>query len=192
MWHGAGWTFVLWGGLHSFYLVVAHGWNRFRKARGWSLDYWWYRFLAVSLTLVVVLFAWVLFRAPNLRVAGRVFSSMVGQHGLTMSEDVTNPAKFPGVMFSALGVQFVHRTFEYAGYDSLVKMMAVMVVIVLFLPNSQQLLEAYVPALERPTPPGAFRIKLGWSSGLFLGGAFFWVVHTFYIAAPSPFLYFNF
>lgn len=192
LWHGAGWTFVLWGGLHSFYLVVAHRWNRFRKARGWSLDYWWYRFLSVSLTLVVVLFAWVLFRAPTLRVAGQVLSSMVGQHGLTMSEDVTNPAKFPGVLFPVVGIRFVPRAYEFEGYDSLIKMMAVMLVIVLFLPNSQQLLEGYAPALEQPNPRAAFRIKLGWSSGLFLGGAFFWVVHTFYIAAPSPFLYFNF
>ena len=51
---------------------------------------------------------------------------------------------------------------------------------------------AYAPALEPAERRGLFRLKLGWLSGLLLGGTFFWIVRTFYIAAPSPFLYFNF
>jgi hypothetical protein len=72
------------------------------------------------------------------------------------------------------------------------KLMAVMLTIALFLPNSQQLLAGYAPALEPAARPGLLRLKLGWGSGLFLGGTLFWVVRTFYVAAPSPFLYFNF
>jgi hypothetical protein len=59
-------------------------------------------------------------------------------------------------------------------------------------PNAQQLLAHYDPALEPERRPGWFRLKLGWGSGLALGVAFFWVLRTFYVAAPSPFLYFNF
>jgi D-alanyl-lipoteichoic acid acyltransferase DltB (MBOAT superfamily) len=192
LWHGAGWTYVIWGGLHGFYLVVAHNWQRFRSSRGWNLDYWWYRFLSVGLTLSAVLFAWVFFKAPTLRVAGRVLASMVGQHGLTMSNAVTNPVKFPGQLWSALGVRFVPAAYSVEGYTPLMKLMAVMLTIALFLPNSQQLLAGYAPALEPAARPGLLRLKLGWGSGLFLGGTLFWVVRTFYVAAPSPFLYFNF
>ncbi|MCI5177845.1 MAG: MBOAT family protein, partial [Candidatus Electrothrix sp. AW3_4] len=30
LWHGAGWTFVIWGGLHGIYLMINHGWRKFR------------------------------------------------------------------------------------------------------------------------------------------------------------------
>jgi D-alanyl-lipoteichoic acid acyltransferase DltB (MBOAT superfamily) len=191
LWHGAGLTFVIWGGLHGFYLVVAHRWQRFTQARAWRLDSRWYRFLAVSLTFLAVLFAWVFFRAPTIKVAGNVLGSMVGQHGLTMSDAVTNPQKIPGLWWSKLGVHFVPRTYN-AEYTPLVKSLLIMLVIAFCLPNIQQLLTAYAPALEKPARPGWFRIRLSWTSGLLLGGTFFWVVHSFYVAAPSPFLYFNF
>ena len=191
LWHGAGWTFVIWGGLHGFYLVVAHRWQHFVQTRGWRLDYRWYRFLAVSLTFLVVLVAWVFFRAPTIRVAGSVLGSMVGQHGLTMSDAATNPQKFPGLWWSKLGVHFVPGTFD-ADYTPLIKLLVVVLVIAFCLPNAQQLLATYSPALEKPARSGWFRIRLNWMSGLVLGGTFFWIVRRFYVAAPSPFLYFNF
>ena len=116
---------------------------------------------------------------------------MVGQHGLTMSDTVTNPQKIPGLWWSKLGVHFVPHTYD-AEYTPLIKLLVVMLVIALFLPNVQQLLAAYAPALEKPARPGWFRLRLNWISGLVLGGAFFWIVRLFYTAAPSPFLYFNF
>src|SRR5262249_22539243 len=58
LWHGAGWTFVLWGGLHGVYLVVNHGW----RALGVPLP----RFVSAALTFVAVLVAWVFFRADDL------------------------------------------------------------------------------------------------------------------------------
>lgn len=192
LWHGAGWTYVIWGGLHGFYLVVAHQWQRLIKWRAWRLDYWWYRFLSIALTFIVVLFAWVFFRASNLSVAGHVLYSMVGQHGLTMTDAVTDAAKFPGVWCAKLGVRFVPKTFETESYGSLMAVMLLMLIIAFLLPNAQQMLAAYSPALEPVERPALFRLKLGLGSGVFLGSAFFLVLRSFYIAAPSPFLYFNF
>ena len=37
LWHGAGWNFVIWGGLHGIYLVINHGWHRLREALGHDL-----------------------------------------------------------------------------------------------------------------------------------------------------------
>src|SRR6202035_3805435 len=34
LWHGAGWTFVAWGVLHGFYLIVNHGWERAKTNLG--------------------------------------------------------------------------------------------------------------------------------------------------------------
>jgi hypothetical protein len=192
LWHGAGWTFIIWGGLHGFYMVVAHRWQHLVKRLGWRLDRWWYRGMAVGLTFLMVLFAWVFFRAPTLRVAGSVLGSMSGQHGLTMSREITNPEKYPGRLWTQVGVHFVPGNIPVESYTRLMQLIVITLVIALWFPNAQQLLAAYAPALEEPERPGWFRLKLGWGVGLLLGAAFFLVVRSFYVAAPSPFLYFNF
>ena len=192
LWHGAGWTYVIWGGLHGFYLVVAHRWRLFVDRCGWKLDFWGYRFLSAALTFLAVVFAWVFFRAPTLSVAGKVVSSMVGRHGLTMTDAVTNPAKQPGLLWTKMGVHFVHKSFETESYASLMKSILLMLVIVWFLPNTQQMLADRAPVLERCERPRYWYLTLGWRDGLVLGGLFFWVVRGFYIAPPSPFIYFHF
>jgi len=192
LWHGAGRTYVIWGSLHGFYLVVAHQWRRFITSRAWRLDHWWYRFPSIALTFLVVLFAWVFFRAATLGVAWEVLSSMVGQHGLTMTDAVTDPAKFPGLWCAKLGVRFIPQTFAIESYGVVMALMLLMLIIVFLLPNAQQMLAAYSPALEPVEHAGLFRLKLGSGSAVFFGGAFFFVLRSFYIAAPSPFLYFNF
>ena len=34
MWHGSGWNFIIWGGLHGFYLVIHHSWSAVSKRMG--------------------------------------------------------------------------------------------------------------------------------------------------------------
>ena len=62
LWHGAGWTFLLWGVLHGLYLCINHAWFALRKAMSWpALP----KPIAIALTFVAVLVAWVPFRAGN-------------------------------------------------------------------------------------------------------------------------------
>lgn len=74
LWHGAAWTFVAWGGLHGLALAANHGWRRLGltmpRALGWAL------------TLLFVVAAWVLFRAPDFATAQRVLAGMAGLHGI--------------------------------------------------------------------------------------------------------------
>jgi D-alanyl-lipoteichoic acid acyltransferase DltB (MBOAT superfamily) len=74
LWHGANWTFVVWGGLHGVALAVDHVWERW----GFRLP----RAVAWALTLLFVMACWVLFRAADFATAGDVLLSMLGQHGL--------------------------------------------------------------------------------------------------------------
>jgi alginate O-acetyltransferase complex protein AlgI len=70
LWHGANWTFVVWGLYHGAFLVVerAAGWSR-KGSTG----------LPVRLaTLVVVLVGWVIFRSPDLATAGVVLGRLAG------------------------------------------------------------------------------------------------------------------
>ncbi|HQC94968.1 MAG TPA: MBOAT family protein [Aquabacterium sp.] len=82
LWHGAGWTFVIWGGLHGLYLVVNHGWSAWAAHLGWRGPTWLTRPLAHALTLIAVVIAWVFFRAHTVDDALRVLRGMAGGNGL--------------------------------------------------------------------------------------------------------------
>ncbi len=77
-WHGASWTFVVWGALHGVYLVVNHLWRdavtvRLPQAVSSGLPY---RLLCWSLTFVAVVHAWVFFRATNVESAIGIVKGM--------------------------------------------------------------------------------------------------------------------
>jgi alginate O-acetyltransferase complex protein AlgI len=61
LWHGAAWTFVIWGALHGAYLVIE------RALRPWltRLQFPGAKMLAWLLTLLAVMAAWIFFRAQN-------------------------------------------------------------------------------------------------------------------------------
>jgi len=79
LWHGANWTFLIWGVLHGCYLIANHAWNGFgasrfvpqlvRPAAGWLI------------TMLAVTVGWVLFRAENFGSATSILVSMGGGYG---------------------------------------------------------------------------------------------------------------
>lgn len=79
LWHGAGWTFIVWGALHGLFLLINHGWVGVRRRIGFdsvlsnSLPY---AVFALLLTQACVVIAWVFFRSPTLEGAGWMLSSM--------------------------------------------------------------------------------------------------------------------
>jgi alginate O-acetyltransferase complex protein AlgI len=75
LWHGAGWNFLIWGGLHGFYLVVNHLWRVGRKATTTSPGG---RTACWLLTFVAVVVAWVFFRAKSLAGAWRMLAGLAG------------------------------------------------------------------------------------------------------------------
>jgi len=83
LWHGANWTFVIWGGLHGLYLCIQHGWKFLQKNRNKKPS-------AASgvasrvLTFVAVMVAWVFFRASDMASAFAVLAGMVGRNGISM------------------------------------------------------------------------------------------------------------
>ncbi len=90
LWHGAQWTFVLWGCLHGTALVVERILRREAKNRSARPS------LTMVPTFFFVLLAWVLFRAENLDVAARVYAAMFGfgrggPHAALLWADVSRP-----------------------------------------------------------------------------------------------------
>jgi alginate O-acetyltransferase complex protein AlgI len=69
LWHGANWTFVLWGVLHGLGIVLGH---LTRRAVESGPAHGLVRALKVAITFHVVTLLWILFRAPDMTVARRV------------------------------------------------------------------------------------------------------------------------
>jgi alginate O-acetyltransferase complex protein AlgI len=82
LWHGAGWTFVIWGALHGVFLIVNHGWRALRSSLGWTSSgtvagAW----VARGITFLCVTVAWVFFRAESVGEATGMLRAMAGVNG---------------------------------------------------------------------------------------------------------------
>ena len=78
LWHGAGWTFVLWGGLHGSLLIINHFWRKIRVNHEFlnrSFGVGGY-LIAWALTFFSVINSWVLFRSSGFESAKNVFKCM--------------------------------------------------------------------------------------------------------------------
>jgi alginate O-acetyltransferase complex protein AlgI len=87
LWHGAGWTYVIWGALHGFYLLVNHAWHallseRGRDPRGQRSKL--YRLSSLLLTFLAVSIAWVFFRSDNVASALVILKGMIGLNGIVL------------------------------------------------------------------------------------------------------------
>jgi alginate O-acetyltransferase complex protein AlgI len=79
LWHGANWTFLIWGAWHGFWLAVERALGA--KARGGVWPY----LLAWPLTMILVMIGWVMFRATNVSEAMDIYLGMVGHNGWAFS-----------------------------------------------------------------------------------------------------------
>lgn len=181
LWHGAGWTFVVWGGLHGVYLLIAHSFRRMSAAAEGARTAPPLRVMSWTLTFVAVTAAWVIFRAPDLSRAGQILVAMADPRGLHSSAapDLALPAD--------LGASSIFLDQRGPAW------ILALLTISLLLPNSQQLVFDRLPGLRRRLG-SAGRAELAFNCFL-LGAsaaavAFLLIVNLSKNA--SPFIYFNF
>jgi alginate O-acetyltransferase complex protein AlgI len=79
LWHGAAWTFVVWGLLHGFYLVIEHASRALIGERAWTENFA-VKLLLGLITYGAVCLAWVFFRASDFTIATRMLHGMFGGH----------------------------------------------------------------------------------------------------------------
>src|SRR5262245_17329425 len=77
LWHGAAWTFVVWGVVHGLFLVIDHLLRNVLKDAAWT-DNFMVKLLLGLVTYAAVCFAWVFFRATDFPTAMRLLQAMVG------------------------------------------------------------------------------------------------------------------
>jgi alginate O-acetyltransferase complex protein AlgI len=116
LWHGASWTFVLWGLLHGAFLGANHAWIAFRKAVGLShRSNIFTRLAAQSVTFIAVLIAWVVFRAADFNAALLVLRAMIGLGANTKATaDMTQGASLIVPLLAV--VWFAPNSSEIVGY----------------------------------------------------------------------------
>ncbi len=77
LWHGASWTFVVWGGLHGLYLAVER-WLREKSGVAGDPATAWSRIALALVTYALVNVTWVFFRAEDFPGAARILAGMAG------------------------------------------------------------------------------------------------------------------
>ena len=191
LWHGAGWTFVVWGGLHGLYLVINHAWQ---KCWTRPIDRWWSRALARSITLLAVMVAWVFFRAESYEGAMHMLSAMANL-----------PSTLHGRIgpvegwLAMLGVQFRGGHLAVEHYVDLA-WLVFWIAFLWLLPNTQQWMARFQPSIDVPekdlVPPAFPRLwqRMQWrptatwaviTSGLA-------IISILNLSRISEFLYFQF
>ncbi len=114
LWHGAAWTFVIWGFLHGLYLCINHAWNNYgpavgpRYARAANVA-------AFLLTFLSIVVAWVFFRADSMASAMTILSKMASPAHLGLGDrEMLAAAMVAGY---AMLAWFAPNTQEIMGYD---------------------------------------------------------------------------
>ena len=82
LWHGANWTFILWGAFHGGIMVIERAFGiRGETNKPMSLK----RFAAIIMTFILVVIGWVMFRADNVSYAIDMYRGMIGLNGFDIS-----------------------------------------------------------------------------------------------------------
>jgi alginate O-acetyltransferase complex protein AlgI len=183
LWHGAGWTFIVWGGLHGLFLIVNHSWVKLTErvpvlARAGETVV--YAVLCLALTQFCVVIAWVFFRADSLATAQRVLRAMLG-----LGASQAAPAVIVGVepVLSSMGFGLIA-----AGYLAC-----------LVLPNVNELFRnRYRVGIDTYRLPQAWSLlRLHWSmrvpwavatAAMLVAG----IIAILAVGEGTPFLYFQF
>jgi D-alanyl-lipoteichoic acid acyltransferase DltB (MBOAT superfamily) len=194
LWHGAGWTFVVWGGLHGLYLCLNHAWIKLRaclpesKGKAAQLE----RLCAWALTFLAVVVGWVFFRASDTDAALLILDAMRG------GQDILVPGNWPGAWYLYAALDKVGIAVELGtpatGFDPLglsPYWIIGLLAIAWAMPNTQQIMARFQPALESVQAGGR---ALAWQPTRL------WAVITGLAAAAailnltrvSEFLYFQF
>ncbi len=193
LWHGAGWTFVLWGALHGVFLVINHGWQALRRALGQDPSLplsRWAHAGSVLLTFLAVTVAWVFFRADSAGSAIAILKSMAGFNGFELPGAWLAKWGAFGQWLTALGVSFSEGKALISG--GTINWIWISLLIVWCAPNTQQIMSAHEPALD--VPAGTPRTRFTWMPErrwlLVHFAAAIWAISA--LSQLSEFLYFQF
>lgn len=135
IWHGAGWTFVVWGLLHGVAMVIHRAWKRAGLSMP-AIMGWFITFMFINAT-------WVVFRAHTFGDALRMLKGMAGLSGFVLPEALAGRLGF----LREWGVEFGLPFLEIQGNNKMLALLAALLLTVWLGRNSMQLKERFRPDL---------------------------------------------
>lgn len=98
LWHGANWTFVVWGALHGLMLLLERYfsiWFKFEIKKGWNV----LNVFLVLKTFIITSFIWIFFRAESFQKAKEMFKAIFNNQSVEpVTLDVLHALLFTGLM----------------------------------------------------------------------------------------------
>lgn len=202
LWHGAGWTFIIWGALHGFYLMVNHIWRYIaEKTNLLFLEHstiW--RGFCWLLTFLAVVIGWVFFRATSFDSALLLLQSMSGTSGFSIPNGIAVQLGPIRDTLNAIGITFTLG----GGKDFVVTYIWIifLLFIALVWPNTQQIMDKFEPDFNKMTdnPITTFfsnnflmrRVKFKLSFGWAFAMSICVTLGILSLSQVSEFLYFRF
>ncbi|HWY96127.1 MAG TPA: MBOAT family protein [Steroidobacteraceae bacterium] len=186
LWHGANWTFVVWGGLHGIYLLINHGWQSVRPPSNPPALLG--KFFSSAMTFLAVVVGWVFFRAEDFRTATNILRGMIGFNGIAMQNQ-------SGGLWAALThlIPQLSITSEGAldniatpGRLEIEALLLIGALVVWTMPNTQQIAERLEAVFSSSDVPFFYRRAVPALAGLLLALA------LLQMEKVSEFLYFQF
>ena len=163
IWHGAGWTFIFWGFLHGFALIIHRVWSK------WAISV--PKIVAWLITFLFVNVTWIFFRARDWAAAVKVLRGMAGLDGIILPSALAGKLAF----MKEYGIEFGGFVANINGSFSMLFWILVALLIALIPKNSIQLKDESV-----------FGYKTAIMSGLIFAYAILSMNRV------TEFLYFNF
>jgi alginate O-acetyltransferase complex protein AlgI len=203
LWHGANWTFVLWGAVHGVLVALNHAWKQLRISSVAAFQTPAAHRMGILLTFLAVTLAWVPFRAPNLGDASVMLGTLFpfGPEApsswmsireflhaqLSKPLDVSTWGK-PRELWPAELPQNFLATYKPVGF-----LLALVAAATFLLPNTQQIFARFDPVLglspEQLQDPRSLA-RLDWKVAVVIAGMF--IFSVLHLTRVSPFLYFQF
>jgi alginate O-acetyltransferase complex protein AlgI len=191
LWHGAAWTFVIWGGLHGIYLCVNHAWRAacgklgleaFRTSPLLTPVY-------VLITSLAAALAFVVFRASDLQSTLAILKPgfTLWSFAPTATLEQAISGSFIAQCLAALGL-------ESGGYLPVYAFLGICLFVCWCLPNTQQYMRRYDPVLWQGTPdttgPIVFHWQPGWGTAAVAATLF--GISLLSMSNVAEFIYFQF
>lgn len=181
LWHGAGWNFIIWGGLHGAYLMVNHAWsaNEISTKTKTVLSPALYTMMSWALTMLCVIIAWVFFRAESFSGAMIMLSAMAGFETVT---------------------EVKHWTEIIPMSETILYLLGAVALLVIAMPNSIDFTRNYNPVLKIRNELKDNKISswlpvwspnMRWSSAISVI-ALVAIIQVYRINDLTEFIYFNF
>jgi alginate O-acetyltransferase complex protein AlgI len=201
LWHGAGNTYIIWGGIHGILLAMNHAWRQWRPKWDTKVYERFMNPIGFIVTFTTFVATMVIFRADSVASALEVYKGMLGLNGVVIPVAVLGQFGALEQFLLSLGVTTSFGSGSYFVASSLRTM--ALFLIATAAPNSMEIMRKFDPALyfdflsssQRQLrfiiagmPAAALRFSTSWAFIV----ALLFTVSVFGLNRVSEFLYWQF